>query len=407
MSDDSLQFLIAEDDPAHAVAIKRTLETFYPKAQLDFVTNIVDYRDHIRNSLPSIALLDLNLSDGSTIDLLTSPVSESAFPIIIMTSNGSEQLAADAIKRGALDYLVKSEGTFATLGATVAGALREWQLIQDKKRIENELKESQSQIIHQEKMASIGQLAAGVAHEINNPMGYITSNLTSLARYSEKLSQFLELQEKILQECSDEATKVAIIEQKKLLKIDFVIKDIEGLVADSLEGAGRVTRIVQDLKSFSRSDSDRAILSNLNECIKSTINIVRNEIKYVAELDLQLGDILQLICYPQQISQVIMNLLVNAAHAISERGVITVATVQKDDVIEITVADNGCGIAPENMKKIFEPFFTTKEIGKGTGLGLAISADIVRKHGGELLVTSELGKGTKFTVRLPVCTNML
>jgi two-component system NtrC family sensor kinase len=272
---------------------------------------------------------------------------------------------------------------------------------QDRKRMEQQLKESQARIIQQEKMASIGQLAAGVAHEINNPMGYITSNMNSLWKYAEKLAQFVEIQEQAIEKCADQETRAAIVDLKHQIKLDFVMKDFRNLISESLEGAQRVSKIVQDLKSFSRADSNEAISSDLNECIRSTLNVVRNEIKYVADLDLALGDISPVVCRPQQISQVVMNLLVNAAHSISGKGVITLITRQVDDCVEIIVSDTGCGISPEHIQKIFDPFFTTKEAGKGTGLGLAISMDIIRKHNGELLVTSEQGKGTTFTVRLP------
>jgi two-component system NtrC family sensor kinase len=272
---------------------------------------------------------------------------------------------------------------------------------QDRKRMEQQLKESQARIIQQEKMASIGQLAAGVAHEINNPMGYITSNMNSLWKYAEKLAQFVEIQEQAIEKCADQETRAAIVDLKHQIKLDFVMKDFRNLISESLEGAQRVSKIVQDLKSFSRADSNEAISSDLNECIRSTLNVVRNEIKYVADLDLALGDISPVVCRPQQISQVVMNLLVNAAHSISGKGVITLITRQVDDFVEIIVSDTGSGISPEHIQKIFDPFFTTKEAGKGTGLGLAISMDIIRKHNGELLVTSEQGKGTTFTVRLP------
>lgn len=397
-----LDILIAEDEPGHATAIRRSLEKTYPDAAISVVTSIREYQERIAAALPSLAILDLNLSDGRTIDLLTTSVSEASFPVIMMTSNGSEQVAADAIKRGALDYMVKSPEAFATVGATVAGALREWQLLQDKKRMELQLKESQAHIIQQEKMASIGQMAAGVAHEINNPMGYITSNLNTLWKYAEKLAQFIEVQELAIETCADESTKASMVELKRQIKLDFVMKDFRDLITESLDGSKRVSKIVQDLKSFSRAEGNEAIRADLNECIQSTINIVRNEIKYVAELDIALGEITPVLCRPQQISQVVMNLLVNAAHSVSGKGVITLATTQVNDTVEIRVTDTGCGISAENMTKIFEPFFTTKEAGKGTGLGLAISADIVRKHGGELLVSSEVGKGSTFTVRLPI-----
>lgn len=402
MNRKNLDILVAEDDLAHAAAIRRCLEKAFPDAAITVVTSIREYRERTALSTPSIALLDLNLSDGRSIDLLSAPDGDVFFPTILMTSFGNEQIAVDAIKRGAMDYLVKSPETFAAIGATIAGALREWQLLQDKKRMELELKESQARIIQQEKMASIGQLAAGVAHEINNPMGYITSNMNSLWKYTEKLAQFIEIQEQAIEKCADEATKASIVELKRQIKIDFIMKDFRELISESLEGSKRVSKIVQDLKSFSRADGNEAIPSDLNECIKSTLNVVRNEIKYVAELELTLGDISLVVCRPQQISQVVMNLLVNAAHSISDKGFITLTTRQVDNIVEISISDTGCGIAPENLNKIFEPFFTTKEAGKGTGLGLAISQDIVRKHGGELLVESEPGRGTTFTVTLPV-----
>ena len=402
MKDSPLNIIIAEDDPGHAAAIQRNLVNMYPDVILTVVASIRDYVAQTTKCVPSLAILDLNLKDGHTIDLLNTASGEPAFPTIIMTSFGSEQVAVEAIKRGALDYIVKSPVAFAAIGSTVAGALREWQLLQDKKRMEMQLKESQARIVQQEKMASIGQLAAGVAHEINNPIGYITSNMNSLCKYAEKLAQFIEIQEQAIESCADDATKASIVELKRQIKLDFVMKDFRELIAESLEGSKRVSKIVQDLKSFSRAEGNEAIIVDLNECIRSTLNVVRNEIKYVAELDIRLGDIPPVVCWPQQIGQVVMNLLVNAAHSISGNGLITLATTQVEDTIEICVTDSGCGISPENMTKIFEPFFTTKEAGKGTGLGLAISADIVRKHGGELLVRSEVGKGTIFTVRLPV-----
>jgi signal transduction histidine kinase len=402
MNSEPLNILIAEDDPGHVAAIRRSLEKTYPDAAISVVSSVREYREYIASSIPSIAILDLNLRDGCSIELLNASAEEASFPTIIMTSFGSEQVAVDMIKRGALDYMVKSSDAFAAVGATIAGTLREWQLLRDKRRMELQLKESQARIIQQEKMASIGQLAAGVAHEINNPIGYITSNMNSLWKYAEKLAQFIEIQEQAIESCADEATKASIVELKRRIKLDFVMKDFRELITESLEGSKRVSKIVQDLKSFSRAEGNDAIPVDLNEVIQSTLNVVRNEIKYVAELDIRLGDIPPVVCKPQQISQVVMNLLVNAAHSITGHGVIMLATKHVGGTVEITVADSGCGISPENMAKIFEPFFTTKEAGKGTGLGLAISCDIVRKHDGELLVKSEVGIGTTFTVRLPV-----
>ena len=270
-----------------------------------------------------------------------------------------------------------------------------------------ELKETQLQLFQQEKMASVGQLAAGVAHEINNPMGFISSNPGSLDKYVNRLAEFISVEDQVVDALSDSASKEHVLDARKRLKIDHVLNDAHQLIAESLDGASRVRRIVQDLKSFSRVDQVEAAYINLNEALETTINIARNEIKYVATLTREFGDIPQIKCFPQQLNQVFLNLLVNAAHAMEgTQGCITVRTFCEGDNVLIQVSDTGCGM-PENVRnRIFEPFFTTKEVGKGTGLGLSISYDIIKKHGGEITVESEVGAGTTFTVRLSVSSSL-
>ncbi len=264
------------------------------------------------------------------------------------------------------------------------------------------LKRSQAKVLHQEKMASIGQLAAGVAHEINNPIGFINSNLSTLGKYLSRLSGFLAIQSGCIAAGAPPEQVESVRQQQASLKIDYIVKDLEDLVRESLEGAERVRSIVADLKSFSHVDESEYKQADLNECLRSTINIVWNEIKYKATLKKELGEIPPTRCYPQQMNQVFMNLLVNAAHAIEHQGVITVRSWEEAGYVCVTVADTGQGIPEANLNRIFEPFFTTKEVGKGTGLGLSITYDIVKKHNGEITVRSETGKGTVFTVRIPV-----
>jgi two-component system, NtrC family, sensor kinase len=267
----------------------------------------------------------------------------------------------------------------------------------------DELNSAQSQIYQQEKMASIGQLAAGVAHEINNPMGFITSNLGSLDKYVGRLSEFIGVVDQAMQGCCDEAQAGPVLEARKRLKIDRILDDAHQLIIESQDGAGRVRRIVQDLKSFSRVDQAETALIDLNEALETTINIAWNEIKYVATMNREFGDIPKVKCFPQQLNQVFLNLLVNAAHALGDtRGEITVRTEQEGDQVLVKISDTGCGMPEEVQRKIFDPFFTTKEVGKGTGLGLSISYDIIKKHGGSIEVESEVGRGTTFAVRLPV-----
>ena len=241
-----------------------------------------------------------------------------------------------------------------------------------------------------------------MAHEINNPIGFINSNLSTLGKYLSRLSGFLAVQSDCIAAGAPPEQVESVRQQQAHLKIDYIVKDLEDLVRESLEGAERVRSIVADLKSFSRVDESEYRQADLNECLRSTINIVWNEIKYKATLKKELGEIPRTRCYPQQMNQVFMNLLTNAAHAIEHQGVITVRSWQEDGYVCVSVADTGQGIPEANLNRIFEPFFTTKEVGKGTGLGLSITYDIVKKHNGEITVRSEPGKGTVFTVRIPV-----
>ncbi|MDD2271234.1 MAG: PAS domain S-box protein [Desulfuromonadaceae bacterium] len=297
-------------------------------------------------------------------------------------------------------YPIKNDGAITARVVSLNDTTALRTITQALEKAYAELKEAQLQIFQQEKMASIGQLAAGVAHEINNPMGFISSNLTTLSKYIDRLAEFIAAGDQLL---AGNAEAGELSGVRKKLKIDYIMGDARQLIAESQDGAGRVRRIVQDLKSFSRVDQMESATVNLNEALETTINIAWNEIKYVATLDRQFGDIPPVKCFPQQLNQVFLNLLMNAAHAIGEnQGAITVRTWSEGGDVYVSVADTGCGIPDEIRQRIFEPFFTTKEVGKGTGLGLSISYDIVRKHGGEIRVESEIGHGSTFVVRLPI-----
>ncbi|MCM0080400.1 PAS domain S-box protein [Geomonas sp. Red32] len=265
-----------------------------------------------------------------------------------------------------------------------------------------ELKETHSQLLHQEKMASIGQLAAGVAHEINNPIGFISSNLTTMGKYLGRLENFLALQSAGVEEFAPAGKREEMAQARREMKIDYVLKDAHSLIDESQDGTERVRTIVQNLKSFSRIDDSQASWVDLNECLESTITIAWNELKYKTTLKRDYGQLPQVKCLAQQLNQVFLNILVNAAHAIEKQGDITVATRHEGDQVSIAIGDTGCGIPPEVVNRIFEPFFTTKEIGKGTGLGLSISYDIIKNHNGTIEVESTPGVGTTFTIRLPV-----
>jgi PAS domain S-box-containing protein len=265
-----------------------------------------------------------------------------------------------------------------------------------------QLKSTQNRIIQQEKLASIGQIAAGVAHEINNPTGFVASNLSSLKKYIHKLISYIEFCSNLIKEKNDEVSVQKLLTQQKSLRIDFLCEDIQNLIDESIDGTSRISKIVQGLKNFARPDQKEYLEADINECLETTINIVWNELKYKCELIREYGDVTPLKCYPQQLNQVFMNLLVNAAYSIENQGKITIKSWQDNGLIHVSVADTGSGIPKENISRLFDPFFTTKPVGKGTGLGLSISYDIIKKHHGEILVESEVGKGSTFSVILPV-----
>ena len=275
---------------------------------------------------------------------------------------------------------------------------------QELKGLNEQLKEAQGHLVQSEKMASIGQLAAGVAHEINNPLGYIYSNLNTLKGYLTDLEQVAKLAEKMTAALpEDNELAVEFKQLHKELDLDFLQEDLQDLVKESIEGATRAKKIVQDLRDFSRIDKQEREFFDLEEGISATLNIVNNELKYKADIIKEFAGIKPFLCVGAQLNQVFMNLLVNAAHSIEDFGKITVRTgYQGDNFVWVEVEDTGKGIPEEVKNKIFDPFFTTKPVGKGTGLGLSLSYKIIQDHKGRFEVDSVMGKGTKFRVYLPI-----
>ncbi len=269
-------------------------------------------------------------------------------------------------------------------------------------------KQYELQLRQAEKMQAIGQLAAGVAHEINNPVSFVMSNLVTMQDYMSSFVDYIRLQESLEDAVrnGDEADIPLILSKLKTARADsdleFILPDAVSLLKESSEGAVRVRDIVQSLKSFSRVEGSKREQADLNAGIEQTLQVVWNELKYKCEVVKDLKPIPLLYCNPGQLNQVFMNLLVNASHAIEERGTITISTEATDAEVLIRISDTGCGINPDVLPFIFDPFFTTKDVGKGTGLGLSISHGIIEDHGGVIQVESEPGQGTTFTVRLPI-----
>ena len=271
-------------------------------------------------------------------------------------------------------------------------------------RLNSRLDETNNKLLHSEKLASIGQLAAGMAHEINNPIGYVSSNLNSLADYIRTLLDINEayaaVESRVALSWPDVFESVRRIKEQR--DHEFIVADIQNLLEESREGLEHVRKIVQDLKDFSRAGDTGWQRVDIHHGLESTLNIVWNEIKYKADIEKHYGDLPEILCIPSQLNQVFLNLLTNAAQAIEERGHIVLRSGRSESDVWIEVEDNGCGIPPEDLERVFEPFYTTKAVGKGTGLGLSLSWGIVQRHRGKIDVSSELGRGTIFRVTLPI-----
>ena len=273
----------------------------------------------------------------------------------------------------------------------------------DLQALNSKLVGTQSQLLQSDKMASIGQLAAGVAHEINNPIGYMRSNLNSLTGYIQDIFGVLHEYEQVENTLTGtQAILAPVHELKQRINLDFLRKDIVDLLRESTEGVTRVEQIVRDLKNFSHVDEAEWQQVDVHAGLETTLNVASHELKYKVEIIRDYGELPQITCLASQLNQVFLNLLVNAAHAIEKQGKVTITTRCDGEQVLIMFADTGKGIDPAHINRIFEPFFTTKPVGVGTGLGLSVSYGIIQKHGGMIAVESELGKGTIFTISLPL-----
>lgn len=261
--------------------------------------------------------------------------------------------------------------------------------------IVSKLEKAHVQLLQSERLAAIGQLAAGVAHEINNPIGYVFSNLKTLTGYVDDLLRIVDAVDTVTS--LDELRKL-----KQSLEYDYIRNDVEALIVESEDGIGRVKKIITALKDFSHIEEDEFLLADLQLGLDSTLNMVNNELKYKAQVVREFAEMPEVRCIPSQINQVVMNLLINAAHAIEQFGVITVRCSHEGDWVWVEVQDTGKGITPTVLNRIYDPFFTTKPVGQGTGLGLTLSYNIVQKHHGRLEVHSEPGQGSRFRLWLPL-----
>lgn len=301
--------------------------------------------------------------------------------------------------------LYRSNTAFAQTQAELSSTNQELQ-----KRI-SELQASQSQLVQTEKMSSLGQMVAGVTHEINTPLAYTRSNtvlvdsqladinklVEACARQADYLLNGEALDEDTL---AEQISHVAVLAQE--LRQEKIIEEMRELLRNNISGLNQIAELVSNLKNFSRLDRQKIASVDLNEGLESVLIIARNELKYKVDLIKDYGDIPQVRCSPSQINQVFLNLIVNAAHAIEQQGTISLRTRQQGDFVRVEIEDTGKGIPADIMPHIFDPFYTTKEIGEGTGLGLSIAYQIVQQHNGTIKVDSQPESGTKFVIDLPI-----
>lgn len=417
--------LIVDDDPSCQILFKKSIEKSpirHLEIHIECAATKKEMLVFLHEKVFDIILLDLHLPDGDDLDMIDQINKQ--FPssaILVITGESDESVGLTAMSYGAQDYLIKGEFNSKYLIKAIRFAIeRKKNQLQTEKALKElakahkQIQAAQSQIIQNEKMASIGQLAAGVAHEMNTPVGFVASNFETLQQYLQKirilLDQYAQICTLLEKDGSPEILeKILEIRNFKMeRKIDFILEDIDALFEESREGLQRVTTIIQNLRDFSRIDQCTDMGEyDLNEGIKSTLVVARNDIKYDTEMTTDLKPIPRITCNAGQVNQVLLNILVNASQAIrtqkrEDLGKICIQTSEEEDYIVCKITDDGPGIPEEIVSRIFDPFFTTKPAGKGTGLGLSVSYDIiVNKHKGRLLVESELGKGTTFTIKLP------
>ena len=266
----------------------------------------------------------------------------------------------------------------------------------------SDLKATQDQLIQAEKMASLGQLTAGIAHEINNPINFVSANIQPLKDDLKDILKIVEVYEKVINEHVPQKEAAEVRQLRENIKIDTTLKEVNDLLKGMEEGAKRTSEIVKGLRNFSRLDQNVFLSANINESLDSCLVLLHNSYKNRIKIEKQLGEIPEVDCLPGQINQVFMNILSNAIQAIPAEGTIFVKTWQADATVKISIRDTGIGMSEEVQKKIFDPFFTTKGVGKGTGLGMSISFGIIQKHNGKIELFSKPNEGTEFIITIPV-----
>jgi two-component system NtrC family sensor kinase len=299
-----------------------------------------------------------------------------------------------------LSYISSESEGYICFGTDITAIKQQNTRLKNEVELKNQtISKVEGMLLHSEKMASLGTIAAGIAHEINNPVAFVSSNIEKLGEYLDDLSAAIRSSQALV---SNDAAGTGVT-NIRVKEVEFILGDYPSLVEETNDGIDRVRKIIKDLKCFSHEQKEIFSSLDIHKCIESSLNLAKSELKYKVDIQKDYGIAIPPVSGSEsQLSQVFINLFVNAAHAIDKRGEIRIVTRDVNKRLVIRVSDNGSGIEPGILKNIFEPFFTTKGIGQGTGLGLSISQDIIKRHGGEITVESTKGVGTTFTITLPV-----
>ncbi len=408
------RILITDDNPVNIQVASSTLQPLY--------SHLLEARDGeaclelLKKQSVDLLLLDMNmpkLSGMQVLQMLPNLPRNRQPRVMVVSSDDSPETVAEAFQMGADDYLTtpySQEEMLARVQTQLALRSRAQYLedlvasrTRELSEANQRLKQTHQQLMQTEKMASLGQLAAGIAHEINNPIAYINSNLQTLMDYCNDFRELLELYTALPEDLSTNSHWQSVRNRQQQINSEFLLADAQTLLTDSLKGVERVTRIATDLKVFSHPEQINWQSEDLHACIDSALNIVASKIKYKATVTKHYGDIPAIDCILPQMNQVLVNLLINAAQSIEEFGDICITTQKhNDDCIQLIIEDTGTGISHEHIDKIYDPFFTTKPVGEGTGLGLSISYSIIQNHGGQIEAISRPKNGTQFILTLPI-----
>ncbi len=400
-----MKIIIAEDNPVILNLYKISLKnTGY---ELILTKNGAEALKRLNETKAQMVITDWEMPEMDGLSLCRYIREQENTPyvyIIFVSSHDRQNDAIKGLNAGADDYIKKPFNPDELISRIRAGE----RIIE----LEDKFKKAYGNLVHVEKMASIGRLAAGIAHEINNPAGFILSNLDIMREYQHDIMKIIkhynELVSYILNEKStdipDKIKTMAdnIKTEAEKIDIGFILEDTKDLLNENKKGILKITELVQELRAFVHPGEQKIKSVDLNEEIKAVLNIIQHDIEFKKPVSANFGDIPHIACNPAEMNQVFYGLLSNAAKATEEKGRIMISTKTDNDNIVVMISDTGKGIEKENLSRIFDPFFTTGDIDKGRGMSLNSAYNIVKNHGGRIDVKSDIGKGSVFSVILPV-----